>query len=170
MRLPCPLCGERDIREFGYTGSAALLDRPAPGAGVDAWDGYLHLRDNPAGPTEELWYHAAGCAAWLVVTRDTVTHAVSGARLAADRNVATEPDSATLTGGGHPATDMDDARATVAERGAAGDAGAPGADATLSDASGDRGAGAPDGAGPPDDGEGPAPGDVTPPADREKPS
>ena len=28
---------------------------------------YVYLRDNPAGPTRELWYHAAGCRAWLVV-------------------------------------------------------------------------------------------------------
>ena len=84
MRLPCPLCGERDIREFTYKGSADYLDRPDPAAGGAAWDAYLHLRDNPAGPVEDLWYHGAGCGAWLVVSRNTVTHEVSGARLAAD--------------------------------------------------------------------------------------
>jgi len=76
MRLTCPFCGARDLREFSYTGAAVLCDRPAPDAGADVWDSYLHLRDNPAGVTRDLWYHGAGCCAWLVVERDTVSHAV----------------------------------------------------------------------------------------------
>jgi sarcosine oxidase subunit delta len=82
MQIPCPLCGLRDIREFTYRGHATYLDRPAADAGLEAWDAYLHLRDNPAGPTRELWYHCAGCTAWLVVDRDTVTHKITGAQLA----------------------------------------------------------------------------------------
>ena len=82
MRLTCPLCGERDRREFYYKGAAVMLERPDPEAGDEVWDDYVHLRDNPAGPTRELWYHAMGCAAWIVVTRDTVTHAMLGAELA----------------------------------------------------------------------------------------
>lgn len=82
MRLTCPLCGDRDRREFYYQGAAATLDRPAPDAGVDAWDAYLHLRNNPAGATRDLWQHEAGCGAWLVVTRNTLTHAVSDVVLA----------------------------------------------------------------------------------------
>lgn len=82
MRLPCPICGERDRREFYYKGAA--LTRPDPEAAQDAWDGYLHLRDNPAGETQELWYHESGCLAWLVVTRNTVTHEISAAHLATD--------------------------------------------------------------------------------------
>jgi methylglutamate dehydrogenase subunit B len=85
MRLTCPLCGERDRREFYYRGDAVALDRPAPDAGPDAWDGYLHLRENPAGKTRDLWHHEAGCGAWLVVTRDTVTHAVLDVALVQDR-------------------------------------------------------------------------------------
>ncbi|WP_375281992.1 sarcosine oxidase subunit delta [Pseudooctadecabacter sp.] len=81
MRLPCPICGERDRREFYYQGDAVALDRPARDADGAAWDDYLHNRDNPAGETRDLWHHAAGCGAWIVVTRDTVTHAVSGAKL-----------------------------------------------------------------------------------------
>ena len=81
MRLPCPLCGPRDRREFYYKGAA--LVRPAADAGPQAWDDYVHLRDNPAGRTRDLWQHEAGCGAWLVVTRDTVTHEVYGAELAA---------------------------------------------------------------------------------------
>ena len=28
MRIPCPCCGPRDLREFTYLGSEAYLDRP----------------------------------------------------------------------------------------------------------------------------------------------
>ncbi|MCO4846701.1 MAG: sarcosine oxidase subunit delta [Yoonia sp.] len=82
MRINCPVCGERDRREFYYVGDAVALDRPDREAGLDAWDSYVHLRDNPAGMTRDLWHHEAGCGAWLVVTRDTVTHVVSDVVLA----------------------------------------------------------------------------------------
>ncbi|KUF09257.1 sarcosine oxidase subunit delta [Pseudoponticoccus marisrubri] len=81
MRLSCPLCGERDRREFTYQGAAAMVDRPAPGATTEQWSDWLHLRDNPAGRTRDLWYHEAGCGAWLVVERDTVTHEIFGTAL-----------------------------------------------------------------------------------------
>ncbi|MDU6135603.1 sarcosine oxidase subunit delta, partial [Bradyrhizobium sp.] len=42
----------------------------------------VYLRDNPAGPHRELWYHAQGCRSWLIVTRDVRTHEVLGAALA----------------------------------------------------------------------------------------
>ena len=84
MRIPCPICGARDRREFTYMGHAGMLARPAPDAGEAAWDDYLHLRDNPAGQTRDLWYHEAGCTAWLIVTRNTVTHEVTGADLVMD--------------------------------------------------------------------------------------
>ena len=82
MRLTCPLCGERDRREFYYKGDATALQRPAPDAGDAAWDDYLHNRDNPAGVTRELWHHASGCGAWLVVERNVTTHEVLSATLA----------------------------------------------------------------------------------------
>lgn len=82
MRITCPICGERDRREFTYQGDAVALRRPDSDDTSDAWDAYLHLRDNPAGVTRDLWYHEAGCGAWLVVTRNTVTHEVLGAELA----------------------------------------------------------------------------------------
>ncbi|KNG92650.1 sarcosine oxidase subunit delta [Pseudaestuariivita atlantica] len=84
MRLPCPICGERDRREFYYKGHALALNRPDPDADDAEWDDYVHLRDNPAGRTRDLWYHSAGCGAWIVVDRDTVTHEVFGATLAED--------------------------------------------------------------------------------------
>ena len=82
MRIKCPVCGERDRREYYYVGDAVALSRPERGADLDVWDDYLHLRDNPAGMTRDLWQHEAGCGAWLVVTRDTVSHVVSDVVLA----------------------------------------------------------------------------------------
>lgn len=82
MRINCPNCGERDRREFYYQGDALALDRPNPDGSLDAWDDYLHNRDNPAGQTRDLWFHEAGCGAWLVLDRNTVTHAISNATLA----------------------------------------------------------------------------------------
>lgn len=82
MRINCPVCGERDRREFYYKGAAVALERPAPDAGEAAWDAYVHLRENPAGVTRELWYHESGCNGWLVVTRNTVSHEISGVELA----------------------------------------------------------------------------------------
>ena len=85
MRIPCPLCGLRDRREFYYYGSDDYLHRPEEGAAPEAWDDYLHLRDNPAGVTRDLWYHKNGCTSWLVVTRNTVTHEILGAELVAGK-------------------------------------------------------------------------------------
>ncbi len=82
MRLPCPICGERDIREFYYQGAAVALHRPDPDAPSEAWDDYVHLRDNPAGVHDEMWSHDAGCGGWLVVTRNLTSHAVKGAKMA----------------------------------------------------------------------------------------
>jgi sarcosine oxidase subunit delta len=79
MRIPCPHCGPRDLREFSYLGDAAVK-RPDPSApdALAAFTRYVYLRDNPTGPLREFWYHAAGCQAWLVVVRDTRTHEMIG--------------------------------------------------------------------------------------------
>ncbi|QHQ35604.1 sarcosine oxidase subunit delta [Algicella marina] len=84
MRIDCPICGERDLREFSYLGSAALLARPSGDAGTAAFHEYLHVRENPAGPNAELWHHNLGCSAWLHVVRDTRNHAISSVALAAE--------------------------------------------------------------------------------------
>ena len=44
---------------------------------------YIHLRDNPAGPTRDLWYHDP-CGAWIVAERNTVTHAFTSTTLTAE--------------------------------------------------------------------------------------
>jgi sarcosine oxidase subunit delta len=83
MRINCPHCGERSNEEFLYHGDATVTrpDGQMPESGeapaMSAWMDYVYWRDNPAGPHHELWYHAAGCRAWLVVTRDTRSHEIS---------------------------------------------------------------------------------------------
>ncbi len=83
MRIPCPFCGERDAREFTYLGDATLTrpDASTPEA-MQRFFEYAYLRDNPAGPHCEFWYHAQGCRSWLTVERDTRTHRIAGAVLA----------------------------------------------------------------------------------------
>ena len=83
MRIICPLCGPRDRREFYYYGAADYLKRPGEGAAPEAWDNYLHLRDNPAGPTRDLWYHDP-CQTWAEVERNTVTHEILSVRAVAE--------------------------------------------------------------------------------------
>jgi heterotetrameric sarcosine oxidase delta subunit len=77
MRIRCPFCHERDLGEFTYLGDANARrpDPDAPDADSRFFDA-VYLRDNPAGPHEELWYHGHGCRSWLVVKRDTRTHEI----------------------------------------------------------------------------------------------
>ena len=85
MRANCPYCGDRDVSEFHCHGAAGAA-RPAPGAAdaVAQFTDYVYLRDNPAGTSEELWYHGFGCRGWLIVSRNTLTHEISAVRAAAD--------------------------------------------------------------------------------------
>lgn len=82
MRITCPHCGARDVQEFSFLG-AADPRRPDGMAATEAemFD-YVYLRENPRGEHDELWYHGAGCRAWLVVRRDTATHSISSVRAA----------------------------------------------------------------------------------------
>jgi len=85
MRISCPHCGERALDEFSYLGDASVT-RPDPAAAdaADAFYAFAYERRNVAGPMQELWYHAAGCHAWLVVSRDTRTHEIFEVKLAQD--------------------------------------------------------------------------------------
>jgi heterotetrameric sarcosine oxidase delta subunit len=80
LQIRCPVCGVRDHAEFNYGGDAKIKP-PALDASEAAWSDYVYLRDNPRGPHEELWHHALGCRAWIVVRRDTLTHEILGTRL-----------------------------------------------------------------------------------------
>ncbi|RCW22696.1 N-methylglutamate dehydrogenase subunit B [Ciceribacter lividus] len=86
--IPCPHCGQRPKEEFTVKGAA--LARPTPDAGADAWFDYVYLRENPRGRYDEYWHHTSGCRRWLVVTRDTATHEIEGARDAAQKQDAAE--------------------------------------------------------------------------------
>lgn len=81
MRIPCPHCGTRDLREFEYVGSAKLMARPTE---ADGFHDYIYLRDNPSGENAELWQHVYGCRAYLHVVRNVTTHEVISATLARD--------------------------------------------------------------------------------------
>ena len=72
--LPCPNCGPRDVYEFRFGGE--YQKRPEPEAQLEAWIGYLYLRQNEAGVETEWWYHRLGCRSWFLATRDTRTNVV----------------------------------------------------------------------------------------------
>jgi sarcosine oxidase subunit delta len=76
--IPCPYCGERDLSEFVRRGEVPTR-RPDLSAGAEEFVEHLYFRTNPAGPTDEHWYHDAGCRQWMVVRRDTRNHAVEAA-------------------------------------------------------------------------------------------
>jgi sarcosine oxidase subunit delta len=77
MRIECPHCGTRDLREFSYLGDATpARPNPQADAALEQFTSYIYLRANPAGPHDEFWYHGAGCQTWLVVRRDTRTHEI----------------------------------------------------------------------------------------------
>ncbi|MGE3148315.1 MAG: sarcosine oxidase subunit delta [Pseudorhodoplanes sp.] len=84
MRIDCPYCGNRDIREFSYLGDAMLKNRPDPNApdALTQFTDYVYMRDNPAGLHREFWYHGSGCQSWVVVTRDTRTHEIQSVEAA----------------------------------------------------------------------------------------
>lgn len=79
QQFPCPWCGLRADREFRYGGDAGK-QRPERGVSDADWARYRFHRANGKGVTRELWLHADGCARWVEIERDTVTHAVLGAR------------------------------------------------------------------------------------------
>jgi sarcosine oxidase subunit delta len=75
LLVPCPWCGPRDETEFRYGGQAGVAYAADPDVVDDAtWAEYLFMRDNPKGPLDERWYHAAGCRRWFDVRRDTLTN------------------------------------------------------------------------------------------------
>jgi sarcosine oxidase subunit delta len=83
MRITCPHCGSRGSEEFTCLGNTPP-PRPADDAPTAVWVDFVYGRDNPMGPVTELWQHVLGCRSWLVVSRDTRTHAVLAVRLASE--------------------------------------------------------------------------------------
>ena len=89
MRIACPYCGERSLDEFAFHGDAAPV-RPDTASPTEAEDffRFVYERDNKAGRGDEYWQHVAGCRAWLIVTRNTLTHEILA--VAAARDLALE--------------------------------------------------------------------------------
>jgi len=78
LQIECPWCGPRDEREFRYGGEVPVVRPAEPEAtGDEVWAHYLYYRTNRQGRQRERWLHRYGCHQWLVVERDTVTHAIS---------------------------------------------------------------------------------------------
>lgn len=82
LRIDCPCCGVRDHDEFRYGGDASV-ERPAQDErDFERWYRYVYVRANPRGVHREYWQHVMGCRQWLIVERDTATHAIGRVRLA----------------------------------------------------------------------------------------
>jgi sarcosine oxidase subunit delta len=78
LLIDCPWCGPRDETEFRFAGEAAVRRPTAPEcADAQAWADYLYTRENRRGRHRELWCHVHGCGQFLVVERDTVSHAIT---------------------------------------------------------------------------------------------
>jgi heterotetrameric sarcosine oxidase delta subunit len=93
LRIPCPLCGERDYTEFRYGGDAAK-QRPIHGtADLRVWHEYIFVFDNVKGLHREFWQHVLGCRQWLVLERDTATNVVGASAPA--RSARNAPGAAT---------------------------------------------------------------------------
>lgn len=81
MLLPCPVCGDRPVSEFSYSGPADKERPSSTNVSQEAWIDYVFARRNPMGRHAEYWQHVGGCRSTLVIERDTRTHEVFGARL-----------------------------------------------------------------------------------------
>ena len=118
MIINHPHLGPRDASEFTILGDANLINRPDWQAGDadDAFYTYQYLRDNPAGLHRELWFHEQGDRSWLVVTRDTITHAVIAVALASDVAKAAKAKTARKTATKRTAPKKTVAKKTVAKK------------------------------------------------------
>jgi methylglutamate dehydrogenase subunit B len=94
LRIPCPLCGERDYTEFRYGGDARKRRPPLGMPDLKVWHDYVFMFDNVKGPHREFWQHVVGCRQWLVVERNTATNRIQASALA--RVVLTTREDATL--------------------------------------------------------------------------
>ena len=120
MIINHPHLGPRDASEFTILGDASLINRPDWQAGDadDAFYNYQYLRDNPAGLHRELWFHEQGDRSWLVVTRDTLTHAVMEVALASDVAKAAKAKTTQKTAAKNAITKKTDVEKTAAKKNA----------------------------------------------------
>ena len=86
LRIDCPCCGPRDHDEFRYGGDASIIRPAHDDPDMERWHRYVFIRPNPKGTHREYWQHVAGCRQWLVVNRDTATHAMGRVSLAREEH------------------------------------------------------------------------------------
>lgn len=72
--LSCPVCGPREVGEFGFHGE--VTRRPARAPSLRELGDYVYFRDNRAGEQDEWWHHRLGCGVWFLARRDTRSNAV----------------------------------------------------------------------------------------------
>ena len=75
LLIACPNCGPRAQAEFTFERPLASIVTP-----TETLPDLIHklfTRENPRGPSWELWRHTYGCAGWLKVNRDTHNHQIS---------------------------------------------------------------------------------------------
>jgi sarcosine oxidase, subunit delta len=75
LRIVCPNCGSRSVEEFAFGGELPAV----PDHITDVDDRNVDLvwmLSNTTGPSDERWFHEAGCRRWLTLRRDTRTDRV----------------------------------------------------------------------------------------------
>ncbi len=77
MLIPCPHCGPRAAAEFTFERpiESIVTLEATPAEAVER----LYTRENPRGPSWELWRHAYGCRGWIKLLRNTATHEITEA-------------------------------------------------------------------------------------------
>jgi heterotetrameric sarcosine oxidase delta subunit len=87
MLITCPHCGPRNEDEFVCFSEAAPRRPVDPAALTDEeWVDYVYFRANTKGRVRERWWHARGCRRWLLVERDTMSHAIGAVTDAREEN------------------------------------------------------------------------------------
>jgi heterotetrameric sarcosine oxidase delta subunit len=74
LLITCPHCGPRAQAEFVF--ERPLESIVTPNETLPDLVRKLYTRDNPRGPSWELWRHTYGCQAWLKLHRDTQSHVI----------------------------------------------------------------------------------------------
>lgn len=72
--IHCPICGHRDAYEFRFGGEVKGPRPEEASLTPQARLEWVHLNDNPGGPSHEWWLHRDGCGAWFSIWRDTLTN------------------------------------------------------------------------------------------------
>ena len=79
MLIPCPFCGPRNEDEFSCWSEVSRRPEDPSSLSDAQWVDHVYHHRNPKGRAREQWWHARGCRRWIVVERDTLTHAIVSA-------------------------------------------------------------------------------------------